>query len=315
MPDLPAFDDLPTTPAGARSGWGVFGEDDNVGLPNLMTPEIVVSASRLIQTGRVFPLDAPYNAFEPSLSPNRTSARRELIHQEGSIHFDDRYDNFHPQGSSQWDALGHVGAAPDAFYNGASEEDVRLGRRNTIERWAARGMVGRGVLLDLSETVSPHGTDAAYTMKTEITVEQLERARITAGVDLESGDVLIVHTGFAGWCVRQGPSARQTVRQHGHAVGLEASEAMCRYLWDAHISALGTDTFAVEAFPPRLDDPFGFLHRVLIGQFGMALGELWWTEDLAQACLTDDKYEFFFASSPMNAPGGMGSPANALAIM
>ena len=60
--------------------------------------------------------------------------------------------------------------------------------------------------------------------------------------------------------------------------------------------------------------PFGFLHNMLIGQFGMALGELWWLSDLAADCAADGVYEMFAVSAPMNAPGGIGSPANAVAI-
>lgn len=58
----------------------------------------------------------------------------------------------------------------------------------------------------------------------------------------------------------------------------------------------------------------GFLHHMLIGQFGMALGELWWLKDLADDCATDGIYESLLVSSPLNAPGGIGSHANATAI-
>jgi hypothetical protein len=67
------------------------------------------------------------------------------------------------------------------------------------------------------------------------------------------------------------------------APGVEHTEEMARYLWDNQIMAVASDTFAVEVWPPAWGDesvPFGFLHRVLIGQFGMALGELWWLDDL-----------------------------------
>ncbi len=56
------------------------------------------------------------------------------------------------------------------------------------------------------------------------------------------------------------------------------------------------------------------LHRVLIGQFGMALGELWHLDDLAADCDQDGVHEFFLASAPLNVPGGIGSPPNALAL-
>jgi kynurenine formamidase len=89
---------------------------------------------------------------------------------------------------------------------------------------------------------------------------------------------------------------------------------MCEYLWDSHVAAVASDTYAVEVFPPASGDATGFLHRILIGQFGMALGELWWTDALASDCNDDGVYEAFLASAPLNAPGGIGSPANAVAI-
>jgi hypothetical protein len=46
----------------------------------------------------------------------------------------------------------------------------------------------------------------------------------------------------------------------------------------------------------------------------MALGELWWLSDLASSCAADGVHESFLISVPMNAPGGIGSPANAMAI-
>jgi hypothetical protein len=46
----------------------------------------------------------------------------------------------------------------------------------------------------------------------------------------------------------------------------------------------------------------------------MALGELWWLSDLAGDCAADGVYEMFLVSAPLNAPGGIGSPANAVAI-
>ena len=92
---------------------------------------------------------------------------------------------------------------------------------------------------------------------------------------------------------------------------------MARYLWNAHVAAVVADNPSVEVWPGDMSDeafPFGYLHRVLIGQFGMALGELWWLEDLALACRRDGQYKVFLTAAPINVPGGIGSPANALAI-
>ncbi len=78
---------------------------------------------------------------------------------------------------------------------------------------------------------------------------------------------------------------------------------------------IACDNPAVEVWPPRWDGgPFGFLHRLLIGQLGLALGELWWLHDLARSSRADGRYTCFLTSAPLNLPGGVGSPANALAV-
>jgi hypothetical protein len=50
------------------------------------------------------------------------------------------------------------------------------------------------------------------------------------------------------------------------------------------------------------------------GRSAWGLGELWWLADLAADCAADGAYESFLVSSPLNAPGGIGSPASATAI-
>jgi len=325
MTELPAYDDLPIAPAGGRSAWGLFGADDNVGLFNLQTPDRVVQAARLIRKGAVFPLDMSLEAFSPCLHPRRGLPRHRVIHQPGTIVFDDVFDNFYPQVSSQWDSLGHVGYSPDSFYNGATEADVASGRRNTIEHWARRGLVGRALVFDMVRSREGQGKPYDPGTDTAFSVEDLEFARRVSGVEFTPGDILILHTGFTSWYLRQTSEVKAKLPSNYATPGLEQGEDMCRYLWDSHISAIASDTFAVEVAPHnrqagKSDQPLHhgdateFLHRILIGQFGMALGELWWTEDLAADCAADGVYEVFLTSMPMNAPGAIGSPPNALAI-
>lgn len=44
-------------------------------------------------------------------------------------------------------------------------------------------------------------------------------------------------------------------------------------------------------------------------------GELFDLEALSAACKKHNKYTFFFTSAPLNIPGGVASPPNALAIL
>lgn len=311
---LPDYDDLPPASQGGRTAWGLFGPDDQVGLLNLITPERVLSAAALVRKGAVFPLNARVDAFDPAIAAARGVPRHRLLHQEGSLVFNDVHDNFYPQASSQWDSLGHVAYAPDQFYNGATAAQVGSGQRNTIEHWARRGIAGRAVLLDLCRTAAEDGRPYDPGTSAAFEVADLERARSRASVSFVPGDILILHTGFARWYLDQPRDRRLRLQHENTTPGLAQGEQMCRYLWDAHVAAIASDTFAVEVFPPDRTTPTGFLHRMLIGQFGMALGELWWTEDLAADCAEDGVYEALLTSAPMHASGGIGSPANALAL-
>lgn len=46
----------------------------------------------------------------------------------------------------------------------------------------------------------------------------------------------------------------------------------------------------------------------------MILGELWWLEELAQACAADGDYAFFLSAPPLNVMNASGSPLNPIAI-
>ncbi len=127
-------------------------------------------------------------------------------------------------------------------------------------------------------------------------------------MEWQAGDVLLLHTGFLGWYVRQEASLREAIAQRGalRVIGLAHDEEMARYLWNAHVAAVVSDNPGVEVWPADSSDaafPFGFLHRILIGQFGMALGELWWLEDLALSCRRDGRYAMFLTAAPINVPG------------
>ena len=317
MTDLPDYADLPPAPLGGRSGWGLFGADDNLGLVNLMTPDRIKAAARLVRRGQIFSLDMPLGSISPALAPFRGPPRHQVLHTPGTTGFDDVYDNFYPQASSQWDSLAHYGYAPDQMYNGATEAQVLAGTRNTIDHWARHGLAGRAVLLDTERARRAAGRPYDPGDPVALDVEDLELARRQAGVQYAPGDIILLHTGFAAWYTGQPAAVKR--RLHGNVIapGVARTEAVCEYLWNSHAAAIAADNFAVEVFPVDPDPaahPFGLLHHVLIGLFGMALGELWWLADLAADCAADGVYETFLVSAPLNAPGGIGSPANAVAI-
>src|SRR5690242_18624721 len=86
---LPSYADLPIRPGlPARSAWGVFGDDDQLGTLNLLTPDRVAEAARLVRTGRVFPLSQDMDA---TIDAMRRDPFRHVI-EFVSTGADDRFD-------------------------------------------------------------------------------------------------------------------------------------------------------------------------------------------------------------------------------
>jgi kynurenine formamidase len=311
---VPRYDALPPAPAGGRSAWGVFGADDQLGTLNLQTPERIRDAAGLVRRGALFPLNASTTAFVHE-QWGRKVPRHEIVHAPGGVFFDDLLHDFGPQGSSQWDSLGHVGYRPDEFYNGVTEADIAAGRRNTIDVVARRGIAGRGVLLDMPATMRALGRAYDPGATAAFGVAELEAAGGFAGVAPGPGDILMLYTGYGEYFA--GLTVAQRTGQPLACPGLAHSEEVVRWLWDRQLSAIASDNLAVEAWPIDLGPaafPFGAMHNMLIGQLGYALGELWELAALAQDCAGDGRYTMFVVSAPLNIPGGLGSPANVVAI-
>ena len=312
---LPSYRELPVAPGGrGRSAWHMFGPDDNVGLINLQTAErVAAAAAQEIRHGRMFGLNAPIDRYSPPLYARKAAAHR-LLPDPGDTGFDDQLDSFNPQAGSQWDSLAHVPARPGTFYNDVTTQQITNSRRNTIGHWAAHGIAGRAVMLDIERYVGASPGEAIG-----LTVGQLEHCLRAANAAIEPGDILVLYTGFDRWYMDQTECAREAMADERTltAAGVEHSEDMAEYLWDIHVSAIVSDSPSVEVWPPDWSSeaqPFGFLHHTLIGLFGMALGELWWLAELADDCRSDDRYTMFLASAPLNVPGGVSSPANAVAF-
>src|SRR5579871_6274242 len=142
---IPTFRQLPVRnglPAGAS--WGVFGDNDEFGCLNFLTPEGVVDAAKLVQSGKTFRLDTKVGFAKPPLF-----GRAKVVHRIvplGPVANDDIYDNYNTQEGSQWDGLAHVGhPRHKLFYGGVKPEEIKdgPGGRLSIHSWAAK-FVGRG---------------------------------------------------------------------------------------------------------------------------------------------------------------------------
>ena len=289
---------------GQESDWypSRWGAEDQRGSANLLTPDKVMEATRLIATGEVYQLGRVYEAGIPvfgtrhyslkipyalgPLGENRTMGHEAIISGElGQV-------------GTQFDGLGHVGVG-DLFYNGLSRHDfatpdglTKLGVENVGP------IVTRGVLIDVAAYKGVEILEGGY----EITRADLMGALDRQNVSITAADVVLIHTGWGAlWMV---DNERFNATEPG--IGLEAAE----FLIDANIVMVGSDTWATEVLPnpdPALAFP---VHQLLLTKSGVYNIENVATEVLA----ADEVYEFAFVYAPLLLKGAAGSPGNPIAI-
>jgi hypothetical protein len=311
LPDLPDYDELPEVPGlGLRHAWDVFGRDDVLGSINLVTPERVARGAAAVATGEMIRLDLPLDVPDPPLF-GRKPYRHEVFaldrHQ-----MDDRLDDFHPQGSTQWDALGHVRCREFGFWGGRTQDPTVGSNGLGIEHWARHGIAGRGILVDLAGWAA--AADASYDplAPRAFTADEMRAALAAQGVSPQTGDIWCVRTGWFEGYARLDTAARDAYAASPRCAGLRADEEMARTVWNFHPAALCCDNPAVEVVPG--DPAVGSLHRRLLPLLGTAFGEMFALDELATACRADGRWTFFFVAAPLNLPHGIGSPGNAVAI-
>ena len=318
--NLPSYDQLPVKEDAPKgSAWGLFGDDDQLGCLNLITPEKTAEAAKLVRKGAVFSLNLRLDRPNPPMH-GRGALKHHILEEGGGISRDDYLDSFWPQASSQWDGFRHIRHPRDGFYNGVKDEEIVAGDQGRlgIEHFARKGIVTRGVLVDIDRYLRGQGTPLEPDSSTIVTKDQLEACMAAQRVQVRPGDILLIRTGWLRWYLEEA-TPEQREKMGGDAMagtltypGLGPADEMVEYLWNLHIAAVAADNPGLDAWPPTPER--GWMHFHLLPLLGVPIGELWDLEALAADCAGDGVYEFMLTSAPLNIPGGVGSPPNALAI-
>ncbi|KIW29550.1 uncharacterized protein PV07_05362 [Cladophialophora immunda] len=323
MATIPSFDELPPVPGQPQgNAWGLWGEDDQLGALNKISPAARIAAAREVRVGKSVSLDLPLNAFTHVIA-NRIQFEHKVIDfkkTNGAIGHDEEL-RFNTQSSSQWDGLSHCAIQEsELYYNGLRHADIEGTRKGTngTDKWVeAGGIVGRGVLIDYvrwrEETGQPAiPADSPY----GISVAELEAVARFQDLEFQAGDILLLRGGFTLWHQRAPQAERVEKLDKTAFVGVERTEEMKRFLWNHHFAAVASDSIGFEQCPV----PFGqkgevVLHEWILAHWGMPLGELWNLEPLSHLCAAEKRWSFLLTSAPLYVPGGVASPPNALAIM
>jgi len=277
------------------SHWGEFGDDDQRGRMNLVTPAKVLQGMAEVREGRTFclslPLDVPGGR---ALNPRRRPPERFAVLRDGKSAgqqgFCWSYTEEDPdltdvvnddvvllglQYSTQWDSLAHVGARFDAdgdgvpeavFYNGyRAGTDIRPGTEDPqatqdFARFPGPQADALGI-----ERLAEHGAQGRGVMID--LAHHVGRVRTAVGhgplkpnldpgrVGVHEGDMVCLHTGFADTLLAMN---RQPDVKHLHDTGsgLDGRDSkLLNWIVDVRLACLIADNPAVELVVPKLLTP------------------------------------------------------------
>jgi kynurenine formamidase len=314
---VPAVSDLLKD---SPSNWGKWGPDDEVGSLNYLTPEVILAAVGTVRQGKVFTLQVRMgNPSGDPVWPGRMGIQRYNVIDKGNwlagkapvspggLEYADDVMTISLQGSTQYDGLGHVWY-DDALWNGYDAKSTIGGMsKASIAPIAERGIVGRGVLLDMARHRGKDVLDPGETFDQE----DLQACAQTQNVTIDRRSILIVRTGWIGKFFKV--SRRDFYRKYLEP-GLTFSVALAEWFQAMEIPNLVTDTIANEVTVDPASGVAMPLHGALMRNLGVAMTEVAWLEDLADDCADDGQYEFLYTAGPLKIVEGTGAPVNPVVI-
>ena len=280
------------------NNWGRWGDDDQRGTLNLITPDTRQAALTLARRGRLVSLAR-------DIIPNPNLDYQMLFpdtRERSDVGMDYFGMVFHGTAFTHMDALCHI-SYDGKIYNGRAFEPSLS---NTGADWGAldpwfEGVTTRGVLLDVAA-----GRPEGYvTTGHPVTPLDLDAAAARAGLTVEPGDAVVVRSGQEPFA-RANPDWVPRVSPHP---GLHLS---CIAWFREHdIAAIAWDMMDER---PSGYPGFGTGPHLAIPLLGLALIDNTSPERLAVACAQEGRYEFLFTATPLRLVGSTGAPAHPIAI-
>lgn len=287
--------------------WQRWGAEDELGAANLLTPERVCEAAKLIRNGRIFSLSLPVAEKGTPTMPGRPPMQHFMrrtgadyaagVRRKGGFQSVDDVIMLSTHGTTHMDALSHI-ADKGQIFNGYPLAGIKSNGAEKLGIGNLSHLAGRGVLLDLCKL---HGVDRLEKGEV-ISADDLIACARAQNVTVTAGTILLLRTGWLGTFRNDGAEAFFAGEP---GIGLDAA------IWiaDQDVVAVGADNFAVEVIPTDISQPAP-VHRYLLRDCGIYLMELFQLDELAAHGI----YEFFFVAAPLQIERGVGSPLNPLAI-
>ena len=293
------------------SNWGRWGDDDQKGTLNLLSPEKTKRALGLVQEGTTVScardvtwksaVDINVQAQHFMLGggdkyrPGEGPDRQAVSDYFGMV--------FHGYMVTHVDSLAHF-MWDGTLYNGVSSRvvDSREGALSHDVLAAKQGIITRGVLVDAARLRGVEVIERGD----GVGLDDVERAERECGFTIEEGDVLLLRTGQLGHRDRTGP-----VDPSAGSAGPKPE--LLPLFKERGIAVMGSDT-GNDVMPSGYERFSNPVHQVGIVALGLWILDNAWLDDLSEACAARNRWEFLISINPLRLPTVTGSPVNPIAV-
>ncbi|MDA0823756.1 MAG: cyclase family protein [Proteobacteria bacterium] len=297
-----------------------WGKDDTIGAANLVTPERILAATKLVKTGKRYALGQVTSRDTPAFG---TRSFELFAVSNGSV-FDgtgEPYADNHMTTNDDWalvwmgvgsqiDGLGHVGI-DHVYYNGNHVRDFfSSGGLKKLGTQDIPPIVGRGVLLDIVGYLKEKDPSKVMTVGglemlkegTAINQPEIEGALMRQALSLQAGDIVLLHTGYMEMADIDTPRYKKSIP----GLGVQGAQ----FLGSHDPVAIGADTFALEVIPFENQGNAFEVHLELIPKRGIYILENMVTREL----VNDQAWEFMFVLGQARMQGAVQMIINPVAI-
>ncbi|MFF5207556.1 cyclase family protein [Streptosporangium sp. NPDC000396] len=291
---------------GELNAWGRWAPADR-GAWSRVTAEHVREAARLVRSGVTVPMALPWNTVpgpdNPKPALHYMSDLGDVEVPEPSAHKDFLAADYHGKAVSHLDALAHIAYEGRLFGGRVASDVVGAGgvRFGAVD--ALGVLATRGVLLDVPAVRGVGWLEPGEAVHAGDVLAAEERL----GVRVGEGDAVLLRSGHAGRRRALGAwdSSAASAGLHVDAMPLLAERG---------IALLGGDGDS-DVRPSPVHGVHSPIHVLAITAMGVPLLDNLDLEALSAACAAAGRYEFLLIVSPLNVPGGTGSPVNPVAVL
>lgn len=291
-----------------------FGPDDEVGMINLLTPQIAREQLARADAGKIFDLsvdlfmdmptwtaggEPPYNIWmvhtpRGSVVDDPVGVGRE---QNELVAWSADAVSMFTHCGTHIDTLNHFGYHGEIWNRFGADEHLGSLHWNVAGADRLPPLIGRGILVDVPAAVGVDVLPDSY----GIGPVELEDALRRQGLELRPADIVMVRTGR----MRYWPDPTTYLPREP---GLTREGA--RYLAEAGAALIGSDNIAVEQLPSEDPDNWMTVHTFLLAEAGIPIAEVVDLEELA----AEGVDEFVFVGASLKLRGATAGPIRPLAL-